>query len=89
MTILTYLLIMYENDAGYGLGWIDLSPGEKMKRILDAIANPKMMYIDEKVPFYSLRRRLAARMDKHPEQLNQVINSLHELIHELQSVDDT
>lgn len=52
-----------------------------MKLILDTIADPKKMYLDERVPFYSLRRRLAARMEKHPEQFDQMIKSLHELIH--------
>ena len=52
-----------------------------MKLILDTIADPKEMYLDERVPFYSLRRRLAARMDKHPEQFDEMIKSLHELIH--------
>jgi len=52
-----------------------------MKLILDTIADPKEMYLDERVPFYSLRRRLAARMEKHPEQFDAMIKSLHELIH--------
>jgi len=58
-----------------------------MKRILDIIADPKRMYVDERVPFYSLRRRLAQRMEKHPEQLDQIIKSLHELIHKYQGID--
>jgi len=55
-----------------------------MKRILDTIADPKKMYVDERIPFYSLRRRLAARMDKYPEHLDQIINSLHKLLHRFQ-----
>ena len=58
-----------------------------MKRILDTIADPKKMYVDERVPFYLLRRRLAERMEKHPEQLDQIIKSLHELIHKYQETD--
>ena len=64
-----------------------MSAGKKMKRILDTIADPKKMYVDERVPFYSLRRRLAARMEKHPEQLDRIIRSLHELIHKYQAVE--
>jgi len=58
-----------------------------MKRILDIIAEPKRMYVDERVPFYSLRRRLAQRMEKHPEKLDQIIKSLHEIIHKYQGID--
>jgi hypothetical protein len=58
-----------------------------MKRILDTIANPKKMYVDERVPFYSLRRRLATRMEKHPEQLDEILRSLHELIHKYEATD--
>ncbi len=58
-----------------------------MKRILDIVADPKKMYVDERIPFYSLRRRLAARVDKHPEKLDQMIRSLHELIHKYQGLE--
>ncbi len=64
-----------------------MSKGRMMKRILDLIAEPKRMYVDEKVPFYSLRRRLVARMEKHPERLDQVIRSLHELIHKYEETE--
>jgi hypothetical protein len=57
-----------------------------MRRILNAIADPKKMYVDERVSFYLLRRRLVERMEKHPDQLDQIISSLHELIHEYESV---
>jgi len=59
-----------------------------MKLILDTIADPKEMYLDERVPFYSLRRRLAARMEKHPEQFDEMIKSLHELIHCYEGTED-
>ena len=59
-----------------------------MKLILDTIADPKEMYLDEKVPFYSLRRRLAARMEKHPEQFDEMIKSLHELIHCYEGIEE-
>ncbi len=58
-----------------------------MKRILDVLADPKKMYVDERVPFYSLRRRLAAKMEKHPEQMDQIIRALHDLIHEYQRIE--
>ena len=57
-----------------------------MKRILDIVADPKKMYVDERIPFYSLRRRLAARADEHPERVDEMIMTLHELIHKYQGL---
>ena len=59
-----------------------------MKLVLDTIADPKQMYVDERVPFYSLRRRLAARMEKHPEQFDRMIKALHELIHRYEGTEE-